>query len=246
MLDQCLASIKKHEPSLLQYTYVVDDASPMPNTQDHLLKLNNKYGNKSIFRPTNSGYSVTVNRGLKWLEMKKVEAVLTLNSDCEVTTPFLESVTKIFRYDPLITVIGARLLYPSGKIQSAGQTVPKAGYVQEHHKMLYPHDNTATGKPCYVHSVTGAMQFFRTTAGVYDERFKMAYEDVEFCMRQWEAGKRVFYQPQIQGIHREGATRGRFPSARELESIDVFDECRRLYALDEHHKTIDELNRKLQ
>ncbi len=243
MLEQTLKSIKDHEPSLMEFTYVIDDHSPIKDKEALLTGLHKKYGNKTVYRQANGGYSSTVNRGIEWLvSIKKVDTILTLNSDCEVLAPFQKIVEATFDHDPKITVIGGRLFYPSGRIQSAGQTVPRDGGVIEHYKNQYPNDDITSGDPRYTHSVTGAMQFFKVSAGLYDETFPMAYEDVEFCMRQWSEGNRVFYQPNIRGVHREGATRGRFPSARELVSIERFDEVRNKADITQHHKTINTLN----
>jgi GT2 family glycosyltransferase len=60
--------------------------------------------------------------------------------------------------------------------------------------------------------VTGALQFIRwetlDRVGVYDETFKMGWEDVDYCIRAWKAGLSCVYQPGIRAIHHESAFRG--------------------------------------
>jgi len=153
MLEQTLVALGKHEPSLLLRTFIVDDGSPLHDKQNLLWAVAARYGCRVVFKNKNEGYAKTVNRGLKHLRQKHCNVALTLNSDCEVTTPFQKTVAKVFNFDRLITVIGARLLYPNGRIQSEGQTVPKVGGVIEHHKMAFPQDDMESGNPRYVHSV---------------------------------------------------------------------------------------------
>lgn len=241
MLTETLRSIKEHEPTLLQNTFIVDDGSPIKDKGTILTNVALDWGCKVYFKASNSGYSQTVNRGIALCRMKKCDFVVTLNSDCEITSPFKSIAQRTFEADPLISVIGGTLYYPSGKIQSAGQLITKE-HVEEHFKNQYAKEDIRSTRPAYVHSVTGAMQIFKLDAGLYDERFRMAYEDVEFCIRQWQQGKRVFYQPHIKAIHREGATRGRFPSGWELESIRVFNEVRKATNVKEHEKQITALN----
>lgn len=243
MLEQCLSSIKKHEPSLLINTFIVDDGSPLKDKTAILNKVALSFGCRVYFKSVNSGYSNTVNTGLTMLKIRNCNVAVTLNTDCEITTPFTSIATKTFAFDAGISVIGGLLYYPSGKIQSAGQTVPEKGGVIEHFKNIFDKADINSTKPCYVQSVTGAFQIFKMDAGLYSTDYKMAYEDVEFCMRQWAEGKRVFYQPHIKAIHREGATRGRFPSAWELESIDQFDKMRDAgFPVVRHQKLIKYLN----
>ncbi len=245
MVEQTVRSIAQYEPELLSRTYIVDDGSPLPNKYELLSEISSEHGCKLAFKKANTGYSSTVNHGLKHLFLKGCNVALTLNSDCELVSPFQRQLQQIFNFDARISVVGGRLLYPNGKIQSAGQTVPKAGGVIEHSKHEKPGDTPLSGTPRYVHSVTGAMQFFRMDAGLYDESFPMAYEDVEFCLRQWNTGRRVFYQPQIQAIHREGGTRGRFPAAGELVSIEKFDKVRGETDINHHHYLINAMNSEI-
>jgi hypothetical protein len=54
--------------------------------------------------------------------------------------------------------------------------------------------------------------------GLMDERFGMAFEDVDYCLRAWEAGFRILYCPWAELTHAESVTRGTEVGEREAES----------------------------
>ena len=58
--------------------------------------------------------------------------------------------------------------------------------------------------------------------GVLDERYPMAYEDVDWCLRAWQAGYRVRYFPIARLVHHESVTRGTAQGERELASQRLF------------------------
>ena len=58
--------------------------------------------------------------------------------------------------------------------------------------------------------------------GPFDEGFPMAYEDVDYCLRAWEAGWDVRYQPSSRLTHLESPTRGLQVGERERRSQSHF------------------------
>ena len=61
-------------------------------------------------------------------------------------------------------------------------------------------------------AVTGACMYITREAiervGLFDEAYPMAYEDVDWCLRAWQAGLRVLYFPAAALVHHESVTRG--------------------------------------
>ena len=58
--------------------------------------------------------------------------------------------------------------------------------------------------------------------GLFDEAYPMAYEDVDYCVRAWEAGFEVSYAPLAVLYHDESITRGTEVREPERESQRVF------------------------
>ena len=50
----------------------------------------------------------------------------------------------------------------------------------------------------------------------------MAFEDADWCLRCWQAGLRIVYQPYSELTHLESVTRGMEQGERELASKDLF------------------------
>ena len=60
--------------------------------------------------------------------------------------------------------------------------------------------------------VTGALQLIRHETleqiGLYDEAFRMGYEDVDYCLRVFDAGLECIYEPPPSRVHHESVFRG--------------------------------------
>ena len=71
-------------------------------------------------------------------------------------------------------------------------------------------------------AMTGAALYIKREVldalGTFDEGYGMAFEDVDYCVRAWEAGYGVLYYPPSSLTHLESKTRGMVQGERELES----------------------------
>jgi glycosyltransferase involved in cell wall biosynthesis len=73
---------------------------------------------------------------------------------------------------------------------------------------------------------TGACMYVKRALleqiGAFDEAYGMAYEDMDLCLRAWEAGWRVVYAPRSVLVHHESQTRPTEPGERELAAQERF------------------------
>ncbi len=142
--------------------------------------------------------------------------ILMLNNDIDVISPgwMREMVSHAIR--PGVGAVGAKLLYPDGTIQHGGVLVGMGG-VAGHQYLHKP-----ASDPGYfgqlqlvraVNAVTGACLMVRRDlylqAGGLDEvSLKVAFNDIDLCLKLVELGYRNVWTPYAELYHLESASRG--------------------------------------
>lgn len=146
------------------------------------------------------------------------DILIFLNNDTVVLTPdwCMELAAHAMRRD--VGAVGARLLYGDGTIQHAGVVLGIEGVAGHECVGEAPRDGGYFGRSHVLRSaaaVTGAClatrrDLFLQMDGGFDElNFKVAFNDVDFCMRLRKAGYRVVYNPFAVLYHLESKSRGR-------------------------------------
>jgi GT2 family glycosyltransferase len=214
-------SIHRTVPREMVRIIVADDASG-PEHVDALRAID---GIEVLAGEENRGFAANVNRGLR--AARSQADVVVLNSDMEARPGWLACLQYVSREHEDIGIVGARLLYPDGRIQFAG-TVRNLGAPQwfDHRYRFKPDDWGPAGLAGPVLAVTGACMYVKRELieriGFLDESYPMAYEDVDWCLRAWQAGFRVMYFPAASLYHHESVTRGTDVGERERVSQQVF------------------------
>jgi GT2 family glycosyltransferase len=215
------ASIRRTVPAGMARIIVADDASG----PEHLARLQAIEGIEIVAGEHNRGFAANVNRGLRAADPDR--DVVVLNSDIEARAGWLACLQYASSRGDDIGVVGARLLYPDGRIQFAG-TVRNLGAPEwfDHRYRFKPYDWGPAGVASPALAITGACMYITRAAldrvGLMDERYPMAYEDVDWCLRAWQAGFRVLYFPAAVLYHHESVTRGTEVGERERESQRFF------------------------
>jgi GT2 family glycosyltransferase len=153
------------------------------------------------------------------------ELLLFLNNDIEVIDPdWLEELAR-WALVPSIGVVGAKLLYPDRTIQHAGVAfgIGLVGHVfagaTEGTVGIF--GSSETYRNCS--AVTGACQMMRRSVfdevGGFDERFRLSFSDVVFCIEARRRGYRVVYTPHARLVHHESFTRKREDSLEDLRRL---------------------------
>jgi len=139
-----------------------------------------------------------------------------INNDIEVISP--EWLTEMVRLATQkdIGCVGAKLYYPSHKIQHAGVVLGILGVAGHSHKNFSRHDDGYFGRlklPQAMSAVTAACLLVRRE--VYDEvheldeeNLKVAFNDVDFCLKVRFAGYRNVWTPYAELYHHESVSRG--------------------------------------
>jgi GT2 family glycosyltransferase len=155
-------------------------------------------------------------------ERARGDLLCFLNDDTEViTADWLSAMTGHALRDR-VGAVGALLLYPNDRIQHAG-VVLGAGGVGAHLYRSMPkgvggyHDRAAVDQD--VSCVTAACVLVRREAfssiGGFDEKFAVAFNDVDFCLRLQEDGWRIVWTPSAQLYHKESSSLGRHDTAED-------------------------------
>jgi GT2 family glycosyltransferase/glycosyltransferase involved in cell wall biosynthesis len=214
-------SIHRTVPRGMARVIVADDASG----PEHVAQLKRIKGIELIEGAENAGFAVNVNRGLR--AVADGRDVVVLNSDVEARPGWLACLQFAASQEQDVGIVGAQLLYPDGRIQFGGTVRNRDAPEWFDHRYRFKPEGW--GPACQAGpalAVTGACMYVRheviDRVGLLDEGYPMAYEDVDWCLRAWQAGFRVLYFPAARLVHHESVTRGTEVGERELASQRLF------------------------
>lgn len=196
---QCLETIKAY--SDIPYELIIVDN----NSSDSTKYLLERIEHITIIRNReNIGFLKACNQGAAHA---KGEFILFLNNDTQVGPNWLEQLVSTARKYPNCGAVGAKLVFPNGKLQEAGSIVWKDGSCTGYGRGDDPF-NAEYSYPREVHYCSGALLltprelFLRL--GKFDNLYEPAYyEEADYCMTLRKNGYRVMYQPVANIIHYE-------------------------------------------
>jgi GT2 family glycosyltransferase len=200
---------------------VADDASPA----EHRERLRTLEGIELVLGEENAGFAANANRALRAAPAD--HDVVLLNSDVTAEPGWIESLQYTAYGAEDIGMVGPKLVYPDGSIQSAGSH-RNLGAPEwfDHRYRFRGADHGPANVVASVLAMTGACVYVKRSTidriGLLDESYPMAYEDVDWCLRSWQAGLRVIYQPHAALVHHEAKTRGTDQGEREIRSQRLF------------------------
>lgn len=213
LVAQCVNSIRAFERQKDYEIIVVDDGSSS-SVQAWLRNYCAEQKVKLLLRAKNLGFASAVNWGIK---ESTGEIVTLVNNDIIFTQSILPEIEESFQSSSL-GILGARLLYPDRTIQHAGLLFDPGNRRFIHNHKHRPGNFKQAGEAQYYIAVTGALFSFRrslyNTLGPLNEKYFVACEDVEYCLRAWNNGYTVLYNPRVVAIHEEGGTRGNTPGTK--------------------------------
>jgi GT2 family glycosyltransferase len=216
LLRACLNSVSE---SLTSYPgdceiLVVDNESTEPATLQYFADLSNIPRMRLVRFRGPFNWSAINNCAAR---EARGEVLIFLNNDTIVLTKdwCVELAANAMRED--VGVVGARLLYPDGTIQHAGVLLGVEGAAGHESVGEAPEAGGYFGRSHLLRSaaaVTGACLATRRTLfeelGGFDELdFKVAFNDIDYCMKIRKAGYRVVYNPFAVLYHLESKSRGR-------------------------------------
>ncbi len=201
----CLRALAAHPPALPFEVIVVDDASP----DDSLAKLQRVDGLRLHARTTNGGFIAACNEGAA---LARGRLLVFLNNDTVPQPGWLDALSATFAARPDAGLVGAKLVYPDGRLQEAGGVVFADGSGWNYGRGESPDDcrfaYLRDADYCSGAAIAIPRALFAQLGG-FDTRYAPAYyEDTDFAFAVRAAGYRVLYQPAAVVVHDEGATSG--------------------------------------
>lgn len=201
----CLASLARHPPAVDFEVVVVDDGS----TDETVVELPKVAGIVAVRLEENRGFLAAVNAGIN---AARGRYLVLLNNDTQVTPGWLDALVDTAESDHTVGVVGAKLVYPDGRLQEAGGVIWSDASGHNYGRDQDPADPRFNFSRevdyCSGACLLARRELIQATGGL-DPLFAPAYyEDTDLCFAARQLGYRVVYQPRATVIHTEGASHG--------------------------------------
>lgn len=158
-----------------------------------------------IYNAENLGTTVSRNQALRRATGRYV---LILDSDATVAPGMLEPLMARLDADPEIGLVAPKLTYPDGRLQMSTDVFPTLTRKVQRFFALKAMESAADAAPAEPVEVDYAISAFWLLSraavdkvGLLDEKIFYSPEDVDYCLRIWEAGFRIVYDPSVSAVH---------------------------------------------
>ena len=223
LLERCLSGLLTETDYPNLEILIVDNGSRQSDALQLLQRAQHDPRVRVLSRPGPFNWSALNNAAAA---IATGEILLLLNNDIEVVEPgWLAAIAgQVMRPD--IGVVGARLLFPSRRLQHGGVLIGDKG--QAVHALTHTPEEEARyrGQVALARdlsAVTGAClairrAVFEAVGGLEAAQLRVAWSDIDLCLRVRDAGYRVVWLPEAVLVHHEAASRGRDDRSFEEQS----------------------------
>ena len=213
LVRQCVESIVSKTTYANYEILLIDNGSDDLAALAYFAELS-QHGRIRVIRDDREfNYAALNNRAVA---LAKGEVIGLVNNDIEIITPgwLDEMVGLVLR--PGVGAVGAKLWYPDDTLQHGGVIVGLGGVAGHAHWGIGRHDPGYFGRAVLTQvmsAVTAACLVVRKSVyeqvhGLDETHLKIAFNDVDFCLKLTEAGYRNVWTPYAEMYHHESATRG--------------------------------------
>lgn len=211
VLEQCLQSIQKSIYTNYEIL-IIENNSVEEKTFAYYKELEKQENIRILYWKEEFNYSAINNFGAK---EARGEFLILLNNDVEIISPdWIEEMLSLCQREQ-VGIVGTKLYYPDDTIQHGG-TVIGIGGIAGHVFVNMPRSHSG-----YMHKASLIQNISAVTAAClmvkkevyqkvkgFDEGLKVAFNDVDFCLRVREAGYLITYTPYAEAYHHESKSRG--------------------------------------
>ena len=215
LLRPCVQSILEKTAYRAFEIIVIDNGSRESAVLDYLAVIAHDPRVRVLPRDEEFNYSRLTNHGV---QKSEAEFVLLMNNDVSVIEPGWLDEMVGQAIQPGVGAVGARLLYPDNRVQQAGVILGAGvhGVAEVAHRgiarsaaghfsrALLAQEVSAVGAACML--VKRAL--YLQVGGFDEEHLKVAFNDIDFCLKLRTRGARIIYTPWAELYHHEHASRG--------------------------------------
>jgi GT2 family glycosyltransferase len=211
LLKTCFKGVRSVDYPKIELIIIDNDSDDL-ETIEFLIFLREQ-GAKVVSFPGPFNYSQMNNQAIR---EATGEFLCLLNNDVEmIDDKWLRiMVSQAARSE--VGAVGARLLYPDGRIQHAGVVVGVGNAAGHSHRFIRPEDEGYFYRhnlPQFTMAVTAACLVvardkFLVAGGLDAKNFPVAFNDVDLCLRLTKLGWQSLYEPRATLIHHESVSRG--------------------------------------
>ncbi len=205
-LENCLRSLHEHPPRIAHEVVVVDNAS----SDGSAAAVRSQWPAVRVIQlDANIGFAAANNAGI---HQTQSDLVLLLNSDTIVPQGAIDGLVAALQRLPRASVVGPKIVDAHGEPElSYGRMI--GPFTELRRKWLVRSASlrrlaALTSQTRAVDWVTAACLLVRRrdaeAAGLFDERYFMYCEDVDFCAAIRANGGTVYFTPEVQIVHLRG------------------------------------------
>ncbi|MBX8512312.1 glycosyltransferase [Pseudomonas cichorii] len=222
LVKQCIDSIQNLTHYSPYEIIVVDNGSDDSESLAYFEHISEQ-PNITVLRDDDPfNYSALNNQAVR---LARGELVGLINNDIEVISPEWLDEMVALALQPEVGAVGARLWFPDDRLQHGGVILGIGGIANHSHKFLPRGEYGYFGRAVLIQefsAVTAAClvirkSIFEQVNGLDETNLKVAFNDVDFCLRVREAGYVNLWTPFAELYHHESATRGFEDSPQKQE-----------------------------
>lgn len=223
----CLESL---QALTMPFELIIIDNASTDLTHEMLRRVE---GIRSVKNTENKGFLRACNQAGALAEGKHI---LLLNNDAQLLPGSLEAAVDTLESRDDIGAVGGKIILLDGHLQEAGSIIWQDGSCLGYGRGQHPErpEFMFRREVDYVSGVflLTPKKLFDELGG-FDERFLPAYyEETDYCLRLWQAGYRVIYEPAAEVIHFE------FGSSEKAEEAIALQQAHQQIFAEKHTATL--------
>lgn len=213
LVKQCIDSIVEKTAYPNYEIILIDNASDEQDSLDYFASLMQSGTARVIRDDRPFNYSALNNNAVA---LATGEIVALVNNDIEVISPEWLDAMVALAVQPGAGAVGARLWYPDDRLQHGGILMGPLTLAGHAHKYMPRGHHGYFGRASLIQglsAVTAACLVIRKSTflevgGLNEEELKIAFNDVDFCLKVMAKGYQNIWTPLADLYHHESATRG--------------------------------------